>query len=186
MIPHHTVTGPHDAPVLVLSNSLGTTLEMWDAQAQALAERFRLVLLCTSPRLGPAETWRERSATVREHGTQAIVDATMERWLTEDYRATHDISALVEMFNGIDDEGYANCCAIIERMDQTAGLAQIDAPTLVIGGAQDPSTPPAEHAARIAAAIPGARLEVLDPGAHLINVERPDEVTALIAGHLEG
>ena len=66
------------------------------------------------------------------------------------------------------------------------GLAQIDAPTLVIGGAQDPSTPPAEHAARIAAAIPGARLEVLDPGAHLINVERPDEVTALIAGHLEG
>ena len=43
MIPHHTVTGPHDAPVLVLSNSLGTTLEMWDAQAQALAERFRLV-----------------------------------------------------------------------------------------------------------------------------------------------
>ena len=146
----------------------------------------RLVLLCTSPRMGPAETWRERSATVREHGTQAIVDATMERWLTEDYRATHDISPLVEMFNGIDDEGYANCCAIIERMDQTAGLAQIGAPTLVIGGAQDPSTPPAEHAARIAAAIPGARLEVLDPGAHLINVERPDEVTALIAGHLEG
>ena len=251
MIPYHRVTGPEDAPVLVLSNSLGATLQMWDPQAKALARTFRLVrydtrghgrsdtppgpytiddvgrdvvelldhvgaerahvagvslggmtamwlaihapqrvdrlvLLCTSPRMGPAETWRERSATVREHGTQAIVDATMERWLTEDYRATHDISPLVEMFNGIDDEGYANCCAIIERMDQTAGLAQIDAPTLVIGGAQDPSTPPAEHAARIAAAIPGARLEVLDPGAHLINVERPDEVTALIAGHLEG
>ena len=43
MIPHHIVTGPEDAPVLVLSNSLGTTHEMWDQQAGALAERFRLV-----------------------------------------------------------------------------------------------------------------------------------------------
>lgn len=40
---HHVVAGPADAPVLVLSNSLGTTLEMWEPQAAALAERFRLV-----------------------------------------------------------------------------------------------------------------------------------------------
>ncbi len=43
---HHEVTGPahlQDAPVLVLSNSLGTTLEMWDPQMAALAERFRVV-----------------------------------------------------------------------------------------------------------------------------------------------
>ena len=43
MIPFHTVTGPEDAPTLLLSNSLGTTLEMWDPQAAQLAERFRLV-----------------------------------------------------------------------------------------------------------------------------------------------
>jgi 3-oxoadipate enol-lactonase len=35
--------GPEDAPVLVLSNSLGTTLAMWDEQAPALSERFRLL-----------------------------------------------------------------------------------------------------------------------------------------------
>ena len=35
--------GPEDAPVLVLSNSLGTTLAMWDQQAPALSERFRLL-----------------------------------------------------------------------------------------------------------------------------------------------
>ena len=40
---HHRIEGPEDAPVLVLSNSLGTTLEMWRAQAPALRERFRLV-----------------------------------------------------------------------------------------------------------------------------------------------
>ena len=83
------------------------------------------------------------------------------------------------MFVGVDDEGYASCCAVIEHMDLTAGPAtRSRAPTLVIAGAQDPATPPAEHAERIADGIPGARLEVLDPGAHLINVERPDAVTA--------
>jgi len=35
--------GPADAPVLVLSNSLGTTLEMWDAQAAALRSEFRVL-----------------------------------------------------------------------------------------------------------------------------------------------
>src|SRR4051812_37071807 len=43
MIVHHVVTGPADAPALVLSNSLGSSLAMWDPQADALAERFRLV-----------------------------------------------------------------------------------------------------------------------------------------------
>ena len=40
---HHTLEGPEDAPVLVTSNSLGTTLRMWDDQAPALLERFRLL-----------------------------------------------------------------------------------------------------------------------------------------------
>ncbi|EED69436.1 3-oxoadipate enol-lactonase [Comamonas testosteroni KF-1] len=35
--------GPADAPMLVLSNSLGTTLEMWDAQAAALRSEFRVL-----------------------------------------------------------------------------------------------------------------------------------------------
>lgn len=40
---HHVVTGPSDAPVVVLSNSLGSTHAMWDAQADALAGHFRVV-----------------------------------------------------------------------------------------------------------------------------------------------
>ena len=35
--------GPVDAPVLVLSNSLGTTFEMWDAQVPAFSEHFRVL-----------------------------------------------------------------------------------------------------------------------------------------------
>ena len=37
------VEGPQGAPVLMLSNSLGTTLHMWDAQVAPFTQHFRLV-----------------------------------------------------------------------------------------------------------------------------------------------
>ena len=40
---HVEVEGPEKAPVLMLSNSLGTTLQMWDAQVAPLTQHFRLV-----------------------------------------------------------------------------------------------------------------------------------------------
>jgi 3-oxoadipate enol-lactonase len=40
---HHRLDGPDDAPVLVLSNSIGTTLELWDAQVPAFAGSFRVL-----------------------------------------------------------------------------------------------------------------------------------------------
>lgn len=43
MIPYHRFDGPEDAPVLLLSNSLGTTHEMWEPQLAALTEYFRVL-----------------------------------------------------------------------------------------------------------------------------------------------
>jgi len=40
---HVQVEGPESAPVLILSNSLGTTLHMWDGQAGPFTRHFRLV-----------------------------------------------------------------------------------------------------------------------------------------------
>ena len=37
------IDGAEDAPALILSNSLGTTLEMWEPQVEALSKQFRLV-----------------------------------------------------------------------------------------------------------------------------------------------
>jgi 3-oxoadipate enol-lactonase len=39
----HRLDGPADAPVLVLSNSLGTTHELWDPQIAAFVEHFRVL-----------------------------------------------------------------------------------------------------------------------------------------------
>ncbi|HKP18436.1 MAG TPA: 3-oxoadipate enol-lactonase [Gaiellaceae bacterium] len=40
---HHRFDGPEDAPVLVFSNSIGTTLELWDVQVPAFAPAFRVL-----------------------------------------------------------------------------------------------------------------------------------------------
>ncbi|WP_028659362.1 3-oxoadipate enol-lactonase [Nocardioides insulae] len=40
---HAVVTGRADAPAVILSNSLGSTHAMWDAQVTALEEHFRVV-----------------------------------------------------------------------------------------------------------------------------------------------
>lgn len=37
------IDGPQDAPVLIFSNSLGTTLDMWQPQMDALAETYRVI-----------------------------------------------------------------------------------------------------------------------------------------------
>jgi 3-oxoadipate enol-lactonase len=40
---HHRFDGPEDAPVVVFSNSLGTTLELWEAQVPAFTPVFRML-----------------------------------------------------------------------------------------------------------------------------------------------
>jgi 3-oxoadipate enol-lactonase/4-carboxymuconolactone decarboxylase len=43
MTVNHRLDGPDAAPVVMFANSLGTTLEMWDAQAEALRDRYRVL-----------------------------------------------------------------------------------------------------------------------------------------------
>lgn len=40
---HYELSGPNDAPVLVLSHALGTNLTLWDWQVETLREAFRLL-----------------------------------------------------------------------------------------------------------------------------------------------
>jgi 3-oxoadipate enol-lactonase len=42
-VTYSRLDGPADAPVVVLSNSLGTTLQMWEPQVPALSEQFAVL-----------------------------------------------------------------------------------------------------------------------------------------------
>ena len=164
--------------------SLGGMVGMWVA-AHAPERVQRLVLFCTSARLGPPEMWHERAAAVRAGGMPAVVDGVLARWFTPAFAQERPevVAVYREMVTATPAEGYAGCCEAIAGMDLRPVLGAIGAPTLVVAGAQDPATPP-EHAELIAAAIPGARLAVLDRAAHLATVEQPDRAGSLLLEHL--
>ena len=165
--------------------SLGAMTSLWTA-ARFPERVARLVVCCTAARLGPPEMWAERAATVRAQGTATIADAAVARWLTPAFRARHPerTAELRALIAGTPAEGYAGCCAVIERTDLRPDLAAIRAPTLAIAGADDPATPP-DRLREIAGAVPGARLAVVDQAAHLANLEQPERVGELIQRHLE-
>jgi 3-oxoadipate enol-lactonase len=74
---------------------------------------------------------------------------------------------------------------VLNRPPVVDELANIRLPVLVIVGNQDAATPP--HMARsLAAAIPGARLEIVADAGHTSSVEQPAAVTALIERFLVG
>ncbi len=73
--------------------------------------------------------------------------------------------------------------AIMGRSDSLPGLAEIACPTLVLCGRQDGLTPVECHQ-EIAAAIPGAKLTVIEDCGHLSPMERPEEVTAALRAWL--
>lgn len=247
---HYELDGPEDAPVLVMSNSLGTSLRMWDDQVQTLQDHFRilrydhrghgsssvpfgpysvddlgrdvvalldqldiesfsfcglslggmvgmwlasevpdrverLVLCCTSAKLGPPENWSSRASTVREDGMGAISEAALERWFTQGFRArsTETLEWAESMLLATPAEGYAGCCEAIRDMDLSDRLGAIQAPTLVIAGADDEAIT-LDHAELIHSSITDSNLVVVEEAAHLANVEQPESITQSILDHL--
>ena len=77
---------------------------------------------------------------------------------------------------------------VLVGLDLTRELPNVRIPTLVVVGTADVLTPPFE-ARRIAELIPGARLEVMRGGGHMLMLERTDELDRLIvdfARHVRG
>jgi pimeloyl-ACP methyl ester carboxylesterase len=74
--------------------------------------------------------------------------------------------------------------AMAARPDSSDLLAAISVPVLVLVGAQDAIVSPAE-AERMAAAIPGARFEVVEGAGHLTSLERWEAFNAALAAFLD-
>jgi 3-oxoadipate enol-lactonase len=167
--------------------SIGGMVGQWLA-INAPERIGRLVLICTSPDTLNPDAFRDRARTVREAATTEVVaDAVVANWFTEGYADAHPsvVAQHRQMIVDTPVEGYAACCEAVAGHDVRDGLPRIAAPTLVIAGAQDRAIPPSQGEA-IAAGVPEARFELLDPAAHIVSVERASDVNALIAEHLDG
>jgi 3-oxoadipate enol-lactonase/4-carboxymuconolactone decarboxylase len=151
--------------------SIGGMIGMW-LGANAPERVERLVLSNTTASVEP-KLFHDRIAAVRAGGMAAIADGVLARWFTPHYAArnTPHYGTIRQSLLSIDPDGYVGCCAAIRDMSIAPGLVSIKAPTLVIAGTHDPSTPP-EQGKRIAESIPHARYLEL-PAAHLAHSEQP-------------
>jgi 3-oxoadipate enol-lactonase len=238
----YTVDGPDSGPVLVLSNSLGTTHKMWDAQIPALSKTYRvirydrrghgqsssppspysledlgnealavidavgaksvlwcglsmggmtglwlaanhpdhikkLIVASSATFMPPPELWNGRIKTAQDKGMEVLAAPTMQRWFTADFiRSSQDkVAGIREQFLQTTVDGFAGCAAAMRDMDLRETVKTIRAPTLVIVGADDQGTTPAE-AGIIVNRVPNARGVILK-GSHIVNVEAPEAFT---------
>lgn len=66
---HYQIDGPLDAPVVVLSNSLGTSLSLWEPQLAALTQQFRVLRYDTH---GHGQTEKRGKVTLAQQGDDVI------------------------------------------------------------------------------------------------------------------
>jgi 3-oxoadipate enol-lactonase len=242
--------GRDDAPALVLLNSIGTDMDLWDPVLPYLRDRFvllridtrghgasrtepgdfsmsqlardvlavaddarlerfslagvslggmigmelaiehperleSLALLCTSATMDSA-SWSDRIAKIRSEGMGAIADLAMGRFLSDEFATMHPavFETVRRQLVYMDVAGYAGCGAAIRDMNLADRIGGITAPTLVVTGKRDTSTPYEGHGEYLLAHIPGSLHAPLD-AAHLAPLEAGEPLAQLLVSFLE-
>lgn len=144
----------------------------------------RLALLDTNARADTAEQTANRRDAVtlaRQGKHAAVMRAALPRLIHSDRLADRPlVESVLAQMERVGVDGYAReQSAIMARVDSRPGLGAIRCPTLVLCGREDALTPPDLHE-EMAAAIPGARLVLIEQCGHLSAMEQPQAVTALL------
>jgi aminoacrylate hydrolase len=162
--------------------------------AQELASRLpilvRSLVLASTYAAGDAWTarmWEVREGMIRAQGMAAHFRlATMFLFSPAAFRREAATLAAVEAgfaASPPDPVGYLRQLAFARDFDARDRLARIRAPTLVVTGAEDILTSPAQGA-ELAAGIPGARYRELPQAAHLFMLTDPAAFAGLVATFL--
>jgi 3-oxoadipate enol-lactonase len=163
--------------------SMGGMIGMWlGANAP---ERLNQLILCnTGAKIGTTEAWNARIDAVQKGGMKSVASAVVDRWFTPAFRqkSPATISKILKLLEETNQEGYAACCAAVRDFDFREQLGEIRKPALVIAGAHDPATPPADGRF-LAQHISGARYAELNT-AHLSNIEDHERFNTELAAFL--
>jgi len=123
-------------------------------------------------RFGAVRLLEGRTAAIMLGKTTRARQPALIDWLRDTVKR-HDRAQLPRAIQAVFRRG-----PLLER------LAAIDAPTCVLCGDEDTATPPVKSE-RLAAAIRGAKLELIREAGHLSALEQPDLVHAKLRGFLD-
>jgi len=241
-----------DKPWIVLSNSLGSNLSMWDDQIDELSKRYRVlrydtrghggsdvpagsyqladlvtdviglmdahsidkaafmglsmggmtgmglalshpqrfsgIVVCDARADAPdgfKQSWDDRAAFIRDKGMPALVDSTLERWLSPQFRQANPARTmwLGDMVANTSADGYIGCAMALKQLDYLKDLSKITIPVLYVGGEIDAGAMP-EVMQAMADATPGASYIQIADAAHIANVDKPAQFNQAISRFL--
>jgi len=171
----------------LLGHSMGgrVALEVFRL-APGRVRRFGLMSTGVHPlRAGEPAKRAALQAIGYDQGYPALIDAWLPPMVAEANRADPAIYAPMRQMclDAGQDVFDAQIRALLARPEQESLLPRIACPALVLTGALDTWSPPAQHE-EIAAAIPDAELVIVPGAGHMIQREAPEAVNDAIAGWL--
>ncbi|RKF16798.1 alpha/beta fold hydrolase [Roseovarius spongiae] len=205
---HGDSAAPPEEPSLsLLSAQLGGVMDHWGIDRAAVVgfslggmiarcfaqdhpDRVTALAILHSPHRRSAAAQQaivERVETAATDGPAATIEAALERWFTDDFRAANP-----EMMDRVRGWVLANDRDVYPRLyrvlatgidEIVAPSPPIAAPTLVITGDEDYGNGP-EMSQAIAAEIEGAELLILRGLRHMALAEDPDAINAPLADFL--
>lgn len=167
--------------VALISTTSGRLTDVTMGLPRFAARAFQRV----APRL---VSMGQRSTALLERGRQMSNDLAV--MVTKVYAFAGPVPEEVvdfslEMINATPVDVLADFYPALQEHDAYDALDVIDGiETLLLVGEQDLLTP-SDHSRAMVQAVPGAELVVLDPGGHLVILERPDDVNGYLLDLLE-
>jgi len=138
--------------------------------------RLHSLLLCdTASEMPTLEMWNDRIATAQDQGITGLLDGTLNRWFTAPFlnNEKEAVEKVAEMIRGTDTDGYIACASAVRDMSQTSILSNIEVPTIIIVGEDDPACT-VDQSKVLEQHINGSELVVLKNAAHLSNIEQTE------------
>jgi 3-oxoadipate enol-lactonase len=163
------------------------------AQAAAIEHPERLLSVapcCCRAQMVPdfAMLWHKLIEEVQTKGFEAIVEPTVQRWFSEEFKAANPevLESVRNMIRRTSEQGYLGCIGAFLGLDLETRLGRIRAPALYISGADDKMGGPPALMAGLAAKVPGARHTSVPGAAHIANIQNPAGFNAALGDFLRG
>ncbi len=169
----------------VVGHSMGTIVAAHLAATRP--DRVTRLALLGALRAQPEQAkkaTRQRAATVREKGMEAVAPGIVAAATSERTRRDHPaLAAFVrELLFRQDPAGYAACCEALADAS-TPAFGDIKCPVLLVAGSDDKTSPPGTSE-ELAKEIPSASVEVIQDIGHWHAVEAAAQVTAALRGFI--
>ena len=154
------------------------------------SNRFNKLVCCAARADMPPpaiEAWDQRMAIVENKGTQGVVQGSIERWFSDEFRNdvsnNHILKKAEEMIKSTSINGYIGSCNAIKGLDYLRELGKIKKDFLYISGENDTGAP-ALAMEEMHHLTVNSKYVCIPGVAHVFNLEKPNETNKILSDFL--